>query len=296
MRFRRFAPLLTSFAIVTFAPVLHAQTEKEPATGSNAAPGGEAGAEPAPSEGEAGAQPTEPKTEIPGGVVEDPNDPAEDPSKTYYFVGLRYRHTFLPKFMLNMFVAGGPSAVSIPSFGIEGTMRKDGFDTILHLTYQDWSMEPFPFKGKDEANVAWELVTSNLKLIHAGVDLLWGTDFSKQFSFQYGVTAGLAIVLGDLKRVQGYPANGNGDDPDQIRPCAGPRNPNITYCGTDNNHYGDYTEPSWFSGGSRPNIYATFGPQFSFRYKPVKQFVARADVGFNIFAGFFFGLGANYGF
>lgn len=230
-----------------------------------------------------------------------PNDPAEDPGKTYYFVGLRFRETILPKFMLNLFVAGGPSTVGIPSFGIEGGTRKDGFDTIFHLTYADWSMKEFSFKGKDEAPVAWERVTSDLKLFTLGVDLLWSKDIDKMFAFQYGMTVGIALVTGDLKRVQGQPRpGGNPDNPDDIVPCPadasgqGPATPSA-YCGRENNHYGNYTESSWFNGGKKPNIYASFGPQVAFRIKPIKQFVGRVFLGWDLFSGPFFGLAGNYG-
>lgn len=230
-----------------------------------------------------------------------PNDAKELPGKTYYFVGARWRQTLLPKFMLNLFVAGGPSQVWIPSFGVEGTMRRDGFDTTLYLTYADWGMDPFAFKGKDEANTAWEIVDSKLKLINIGVDLLWGTDLDKgqHFQFQYGITTGIAIVLGDLKRVQGKPkAGGDPGNPDDIEACPGViASPaaGYQYCTNDNNHYGDYTESSWFNGGKKPNIYASFGPQIGVRFKPGKPFMARLNIGWDIFQGPFLGLNGSYG-
>jgi hypothetical protein len=240
----------------------------------------------------------------------DANDPTEDPSKTYYFVGLRYRHSILPKFMLNLFVAGGPKAVSIPSFGLEGGMRKDGFETLLSLTYADWGMDPFPFKGLDEDDTAYEIVKSDLKLYNVAVDLLWSTDFNKMFSFLYGATAGISIVTGDLYRAQAMPAGGDNKalagDPYTYVPCpanAAGNGPAAkgAYCDASNDHYGDpanksgYSDKSWFNGGKKPNLYAIFGPQIGFRFKPVKQFVARVDVGWNIFIGPFFGLGLQYG-
>lgn len=227
----------------------------------------------------------------------DSSDPHEIPGKTYYFVGLRYINTILPKFMLNLFVDGGPKTVDIHTFGVEGGMRKDGFDIIGAITYSSYAMDPFPFKGKSEADTAYEIVTSNLKLINFTVDFLWSAGDHPSYQFQYGVTTGLALVLGDLGRVQGKPPTGSAPgDPYTYVPCAGQNDPQApTYCDTSNNHYGDYKEPSWFNGGSKPNIYAVFGPQIGFRWKPVKQFVARITAGFNIFTGFFFGIAGNYG-
>jgi hypothetical protein len=238
----------------------------------------------------------------------DPHDPREKQDKTYYFIGARWRQNYLPKFMLNLFVSGGPTKVWVPSFGLEGTMRRNGFDTTLYLTYADWSMDPFAFKGKDEAPNAWEVVESRLKLINMGVDLLWGSDINPSFTFQYGVTAGLSAVIGDLRRVQGYvPAGQDAENADNVQPCNGVRNPTSpqNYCGDENEHYPSggnasnrdswYTEPSWFNGGKKPNIYASFGPQIGVRFKPVKEFVARLQVGWDLFIGPFFGLNGSYG-
>ena len=227
------------------------------------------------------------------------SDPKEIEGQTYYFLGARYRHTFLPTGMLHLFVDGGPaSAVSIPSFGLEGSMRKDNFEIIGAITYADYSLGAFPFKGKSESDTAYEIVKSNLKLINLSADFLWGTDFSPKFAFQYGVTAGIAIVLGDLHRNQAKPANGSAPgDPYSYVPCGGVKDAGSgAYCDDSNDHYGDYTDASWFNGGKKPNFYPIFGPMFAFRWKPAKQFVARLDGGFNLFSGFFFGVGLNYGF
>ncbi len=225
------------------------------------------------------------------------SDPKEVEGKTYYFVGARYRHTFLPKWILNLFVDGGPSVVSIPSAGIEAGFRKDGFDIIGAISYADYSMKEFPFKGKSEADTAYEAVKSNLKLINITADFLWGTDFSPKFAFQYGVTAGLGIVLGDLHRNQLKPASGSAPgDPNSYVHCNGPKDGGSGgYCDDSNDHYGEYSDSSWFNGGKKPNLYPVFGPMIAFRYKPAKQFVARLDGGFNLFTGFFFGIGLNYG-
>ncbi len=227
----------------------------------------------------------------------DAHDPAEEKDKTYYYVGARFRQTLLPHFMFTPFVDGGPSSVWIPAFGIEGSMRRNGFDTVVFITYSDWSMDPFAFKGKDEAFTAWEIVTSKLKLIDVGVDLLWNADMSKYAAFQYGITTGIAVVFGQLKRVQGQPVpQSDPNDPKNIVACPGDRGVAAnTPCGTDNNHYGDYVEPSWFGGGKRPNLYLSFGPQVGFRFKPIKEFMAKLNLGWNIFAGPFFGLSGSYG-
>jgi hypothetical protein len=295
--------------VLAFAPAALAQTKESKAeekTTEEAAKTEEGTATTTEGEGETAAKPAAAKPADDESF--DKHDPREKPGKTYYFIGARWRQNYLPAFMLHLFVSGGPKKVWVPSFGLEGTMRRDGFDTTVYLTYADWGMDPFAFKGKDEAPNAWEVVESKLKLINAGVDLLWGSDINPSFTFQYGITAGISAVLGDLRRVQGYvPAGQDAENPDNVKPCEGvgnPPSPGTNYCGNENNHYPSggaanrdswYTEPSWFNGGKKPNIYASFGPQIGIRFKPVKEFAARLQVGWDLFIGPFFGLNGSYG-
>ncbi len=230
----------------------------------------------------------------------DPNGAYEAEGKDYYFVGLRYRHTILPKFLINLFVDGGPSVVSIPGFGIEASKRRDGFEMIGALTYQNWGMDPFPFKGKNESDYAYEIAQSQIKMLNATADFLWSSKLSGQeLQFQYGLTAGIGVVWGDLIHQQARPANGGDSpgNPSTYVPCQGPGDAGSnSYCNpNDNQRWAGYKEPSWAGGGYKPIIYPTFGLQLGLRWKPVKQFVGRLDVGYNLFSGFFFGVGADYG-
>lgn len=299
MRFRPLA-LLASLLVVAAAPMVRAADKTT--DGNDKSEKSDAKADDEAKTEKAGDEATTAPVGKPAEPARDPNDPNEDPGKTYYFIGLGYRQTLIPHFMFTPFVYGGPPNVWIQTPRIELTMRKDSFDTILHIGYSDFGMDSFGFRGKSESASAWEIVTSNLKTIDLGGDFLWSTDFNKMMSFQYGVTAALRIVFGDLHRVQGYVNPGeNPDDAANVHACNSAGSPAIAapggapYCGNDNNHYGDYTESSWVNGGSKPNLYASFGPQVAFRFKPVKQFMARAFVGWDIFLGPFFGLSANYG-
>src|SRR5579875_1249257 len=67
------------------------------------------------------ATPPEPKTSN--------TDVYEDPNQKYYFVGLRYRGTVIPQFLVNLFVNEGGTFYSNTA-GIEFDMRKDGHSTI----------------------------------------------------------------------------------------------------------------------------------------------------------------------
>ncbi len=231
-----------------------------------------------------------------------PNSAHEEEGKDYYFIGLRYRHTLLPQFLLNMFVDGGPSVVSIPGIGLEVSKRRDGFELVGALTYQNWGMSAFPFKGKSESDYAWETVQSKLQMINATADFLWSTKINgDEVEFLYGVTAGIAFVWGDLLHAQSHPPNGTSPGkPSSYVACqpsdatSGPWAGN--YCNAaDNNRWAGYVEPSWANGGYRPMLWPTFGPQLGLRIKPTKQFVARVDLGVNVFSGIFLGIGADYG-
>jgi hypothetical protein len=237
------------------------------------------------------------------------NDPREDPLKTYYFVGARFRNVIVPKFMLNIFADGG-ATVNVFTFGPELSSRKAGIEYDIGLSYADYSMNEFLFKGNGEGDDAWEIVSSDMKVIYLNIDILfevWKHE-TGMFSFMVGGGVGLGGVLGNLYRTQAYP-----DDPSRLNPddtstwnkCQGPTampvvaGTNMTYCDDSNTHFyvqgKDYTEASWANGGSKPFILPWLAiPQLSFRFKPVKQFQARADLGFSI-TGFYFGLSAAYG-
>ena len=220
--------------------------------------------------------------------AEEGSSPVEHPGKSYYFVGARYRGVIVPKFMVNMFADGGET-VYVHGFGPEFGIRKDGFETIFSVWYAGYSMDPVPFKGKSDGEDAWEIVSSEVKVIYLTADFLWSHDLSSEFAVAYGFGAGFGIVFGDLHRQQAY-KNDAGD----YAPCIGEGNPDADYCGTDNDHYGDYTEPNWADGGSKPVVFPWIALQTGLRFKPHKNFVARLDLGFGT-SGFLLGVGADYG-
>jgi hypothetical protein len=235
-------------------------------------------------------------------------DPKELDSERYYFLGIRFRNFVVPAFLLNTFVDGG-TTVNSASFGPEFTTRKDGLELNLAISYQDFSMEPTLMKSKDDDNQAYELVESDLKGIAVTIDILfevWKSERS-QFAFLIGGGVGLSGIFDELRRNQVYPKTGNVIDPDNpegVAECSAAGDPNdpgqgtgAAFCDGSNDHYGDYKEPSWANGGSKPFIFPYINlPQVSFRYKPIKQLQMRADLGFAITNGFFFGGQAAYGF
>jgi hypothetical protein len=234
---------------------------------------------------------------------EDPNSPVEKPSTTYRFIGARFRETWIPKFMISLFGDGG-NTVSIPMFGPEVTIRRNHFEYVLSAMYSIYSLgDPLhqvPFKAKTDPDVAYELVDANLKVLYLESEFLWSTELDPTFAIDYGAGLGVGLVFGDIHRQQAHPVNDVAGDPYQYVPCEPVEPPPGTathagYCGSDNNHYGNYTEKSWADGGSKPIIFPWLAIQTGFRYKPTRQFMARFDLGWNLFNGPFVGLGADYG-
>lgn len=278
-------------------------TPAAPAPGVDPTPPGPAAPAPAPAADEPGAEDMPPAASA--GASDDAvadaeqgGSPVESEGKAYHFVGLRYRAIVVPKFMMNLFGDGGRDVV-VHSFGPEYVLRKDRFEYDFSLTYADYSMDRTPFKASSDGEAAWEVVESKIKVIYAMADFMWSTEFAPEFSLNYGVGFGVGLVFGDLHRVQAYPntpGNAPSSDPSDYIECPGPNHPTggINYCGDDNEHYGDYTEPSWADGGSKPIIFPWLAPQFGFRYKPHRNFVSRLDIGFGT-SGFFAGIGADYG-
>lgn len=237
-------------------------------------------------------------------------DPREDPLKSYYFIGARFRDVVVPRFILNAFADGGRT-VNVFTVGPEFSSRKNKVEYDIGLSYADYSMDPFLFKGKSDNDDAWEIVSSDMKVLYVNIDLLYQvwSDPSGRFAFMIGGGLGLGGVLGNLYRDQVYPNdpnNLNPDDPSSWNKCTSATpgaqiNPktNNSFCDDSNAHYyvngKDFSEPSWANGGSKPFIIPWLAlPQVSFRFKPIKQFQARADLGFSV-TGFYWGMSLAYG-
>jgi hypothetical protein len=283
---------LATGVALTFTNVAWAQAaEPAEAEGNDAAAGSESADAAGADTSATGDATTTKKVEVtdPGAIESEAGgSPFEKEDETYYFVGLRYRGIIVPKFMMNLFGDGG-STVYVDNIGPEFAIRKNDFEYVFAVTYADYGMDPTPFKATSDPDTAWEIVSSDLNVLYATVDFIWTSEFSPQFGMNFGLGAGFGVVWGDLNRVQAYPDGSGG-----YSPCAAQGIPNGSYCGSDNDHYGDYSEPSWTDGGSKPVIFPWLAPMIGFRYKPHRHVVGRLDAGFGI-SGFFVGLGADYG-
>ena len=249
--------------------------------------------EPAPARAAPPVESSEPMTDV-----------YEKPGQTYYFVGLRYRATVIPKFMINLFANDGQSVVS-NTIGVELDIRRDGFSMIPWLVYTEYGTGDMLFwqKGQPDLPQYYSDVQSNLKSIYAGVDLLWSRDLSNKVAFEYGAGFGVGFIFGNLVDNWVYDSGATG-------PLTGSNGHHYTPCATGDTelgcntadhqnasvaHTGGYVEKNWFGGGSVPVFFPHIAfPELGIRYKPIKQLETRLSVGFSL-TGFFFGLSGSYG-
>jgi len=232
------------------------------------------------------------------------DDLREDPLKRYYFLGVRLRDIVVPQFMLEIFAKGGATG-NVWLVGPELSMRKGNTEIDISLAYADYGFGPAMFKGKNDPDIAYEWVKSDMKVVYLTFDLLLDVplDKSGMFDFLIGGGIGVGVVAGDLYRDQTYPKNSGAPDPadpSKWEKCGFAGDGFGSYCDTATDHYyrngKDYSEKSWIDGGSKPVVIPWISlPQLSLRVKPIKQMQGRLDAGFSV-SGFFFGLSAGYGF
>jgi hypothetical protein len=234
-------------------------------------------------------------------------DVREKKGQSYYFVGLDYRVTIVPKFMVNLFVDEGATFVS-NSAGIHFEVRKDNFSIIPALRFVEYGFDPVLFleKGKNAADPGnWSSVRSTLKGVFATVDLLWSTPVAKDiFAIEYGFGVGIGVLFGDLYN-NWVTTQNNGTTPLQSSSganyyrcrsetegpgCAKANHQNATIAKVN-----DYSEPTWAGGGSIPNVFAHLAiPQIGFRLKPIKNLQFRFSTAFTL-TGFMFSFGLDFG-
>ena len=244
------------------------------------------------------------KPEPPPPPAADAHDPTELLGKRYYYLGLRYRGTVLPQFLINAFVDGG-GTVYANSIGLELDMHKDNFSFIPSVMYMDYNSGDMVFlqKGKDANLIGnYTVVNSSLKTLYLSVDLLWDVPINKSIEFEYGVGLGAGVVFGDLENTWvKYDPNGNLSDKNGKK---------LTRCGVGDNapgcsavdhsnskeiKTGVYHEKFWLDGGSAPSFLPNLSiPQVGLRFHPIKEIEGRAAIGWSPY-GFYFQLSANYG-
>ena len=106
-------------------------------------------------------------------------DPFEDPSKTYRFIGIRYRDAIAPEFIINWFANGGRN-VNVPMVGPEFITRHEPPRDRRLPDVRGLLDEPHLFQGKSDPTTSWDLVPSQLKLGYAMVDILYEIPLEKK--------------------------------------------------------------------------------------------------------------------
>jgi len=194
--------------------------------------------------------------------------------------------------MFGVFQADGGKSIVSPSVGLELATRHKDFEVDTWISYSSIAMGDVALKSKSDPNSAYEIVNSSMKMLSVGADFLWSTAMNEQLAFTYGGGVGLGLVFGDLKRNQAY-STGDPNDPSSYTKCPAPSY--SAACGTDNNHYGNYSESNWINGGSKPVIFPWIAlPQIGLRYQPSPKFAARLDTGLSFPGPFFVGLSGYY--
>jgi hypothetical protein len=231
----------------------------------------------------------------------------EKPTQTYYFIGLRYRATLIPKFMVNLFVNDGSTFAS-QSFGAEIDIRRDSFSLIPWVTYASYGFGDTLFfqKNQPDSPNNYSDVSSSLSAIYVGADVLWSKDLDSatHVQFEYGAGFGLGVLFGTLTNDWVYTNGANtgplvGENGTHYNPCLtqndGPSCSVGAHSGATTAKVGGYSEPNWTNGGSVPVVFPHLAlPVLGIRYEPIKQLEMRFSVGFSL-TGFFGGFSIDYG-
>lgn len=317
-------------AALAIAPIALAQTAKpkkkhaKPAASASAAPSDTApptdSAPPAapetsaaPEEAPSASASAELPNTPPPTDASDSSNTTEDPLKTYYFIGARYRGTVIPKFLVNAFVNGGATFYSNMA-AIELDIRKDGHSTIPWLGIANYGFGPTLFENNGSSGTGpefagnWTVVSSSLNALYLGLDEKWSVKLDDQshWYFEYGFGVGLGVVFGTLNNTWVHTLNGTQISDGNYAPCTQTDLNNMVVGCTPASHQnattnkvgataGQYYSEKAGLLGPKPILfpYISF-PDLGVRWKPVKQFEARLGIGFSL-TGFYFGISGNYG-
>lgn len=178
---------------------------------------------PAPEPAPQPAQPAATKARAPAPAAAATGEHEASDSPRVWYIGPWFRFMLVPAFFLELFLDEAPTVAS-PGFGLSATLRGDEMSFVLGLGYTSYAFEDaFRAKGDPELHTEW--VDSSLGLLHATGSILWESELSRAFTFEYGVGADLGIVWSELRRTEAYP---NGSD--GWAPCVGVGNPDLSYC------------------------------------------------------------------
>ncbi|HTE56375.1 MAG TPA: hypothetical protein VK698_36225 [Kofleriaceae bacterium] len=175
------------------------------------------------------ARESAPREGIEGGGFDD-YETAEEKQKTEvraeYGIGLRFRTVYVPKAVFELVVEEASSGILRPGFGLELARRKENFELVIGLEYENVSPDNGYWLDKgDDPNVAGEtpdyLEFDGLAWISADVAVRFSAPLNDKLAFRYGAGLGLGVVLGDVLQTDTTCAAGTDDldedcMPDQV--------------------------------------------------------------------------------
>jgi hypothetical protein len=225
------------------------------------------------------------------------DDPFAEKKDGKWYLGLFYRHTFTPGFMLGLFL-DQYEAANNPGTGFEFTYSKSNLDITGTLFWQRYATYG-AYKASGDPPIDTEMIDSNLSMAAVGVNFLWTTEFNDKVALQYGIDLAVGIVMGSMRRTEAYETDDATVDgyKNGWAPCTGPGNPDPTMCQpvANGGHYGDKAQ-RWTNGGSVPNVWFRAAlPHIALRFTPTEALRIRLDGGFDLFSGFFVGAAASFG-
>jgi hypothetical protein len=225
------------------------------------------------------------------------DDPFGEKKDGKWYLGLFYRHTFTPGFMLGIFL-DQYEAANNPGTGFEFTYSKSNLDITGTLFWQGYRTYG-AYRASGDPDNDTEIIDSNLSMAAVGVNFLWTTEFNDVVALQYGIDLAVGIVMGSMRRTEAYPTDNRNADGfiGGWAPCAGVGMPSDHFCQTETNggHYNSKAQ-RWTSGGTLPNVWFRAAlPHLALRFTPTEALRLRIDGGFDLFSGFFVGAAAAVG-
>ena len=129
-----------------------------------------------------------------------------------WFVGAYYRHTWVPKFVLEPFFERAAGILN-EGFGLSARLaRRSGATPQFGIGFN-----PYDFRGafnaRDASVESTEYVTSTLGLWHVSASVLWPIQMHRTLTLEIGLGVDLGILTGNVRRSEAYPAD------DAFRPC-----------------------------------------------------------------------------
>jgi hypothetical protein len=194
-------------------------------------------------------------------------------------VGARSRFIFLPRGVIELFVAHATSMQSV-AFGGEVIRRKGNFDIVFGIEYANISPEDglYQEKGEDPSMIGMYpdyVRFNNFAMLSVDASFIWHTDLTDFMQFRYGAGIGLGFLLGGFTQTDTMCNSATTiDDLNNPRACA-------EVSGT--------TEE-----GDKPPVVPIVNLLIGMRFKLVEQLSLNLEVGFRDV--FFVGGGIGYFF